>query len=101
MTKKTNDCCEKHHPDHAKELARLNRVAGQVEGIKKMIEKQAYCPDILTQLRAVRSAVNAIEANILEAHLDACVADAFASNKRENAAQKISELKALYKRFGG
>lgn len=102
MTKKTNDCCaEKHHSDHTKELTRLNRVAGQVEGVKKMIEKRAYCPDILTQLRAVRSAVNAIEANILEAHLDSCVADAFASGKRDHAAQKISELKELYKRFGG
>lgn len=103
MAKKPNaDCCEqKHHSDHTKELARLNRVAGQIEGVKKMIDKRAYCPDILAQLRAVRAAVNAVEANILEAHLDSCVAEAFASGNSKNAAQKITELKDLYKRFGG
>lgn len=103
MSKKTNpDCCaQKHHSDHATQIGRLNRVAGQIEGVKKMIDKRAYCPDILAQLRAVRAAVTAIEANILEAHLDSCVAEAFASGNSKNAAQKITELKELYKRFGG
>jgi CsoR family transcriptional regulator, copper-sensing transcriptional repressor len=100
MAKKKDDCCaEMQFTDHSKELPRLNRIAGQVEGVKKMIEKRMYCTDILTQLRAVRSAVNSIEASILEAHLDACVTDAFKSGNKEHTAKKMNELKELYRRF--
>ena len=48
---------EEHNPSHLENIPRLNRIAGQIEGIKKMIEDGRYCPDILSQLRAVRSAV--------------------------------------------
>lgn len=100
MTKKKEVCCaEMKFTDHSKELPRLNRISGQVEGVKKMIEKHMYCPDILTQLRAVRSAVNSVEASILEAHLDSCVTDAFKSGNRGQAAKKMNELKELYRRF--
>jgi len=102
--KKTNktkgNCCEvAKHPDHSKVLPNLNRVSGQIEGIKKMIDERRYCPDILIQLRAIRSAINSIEGTILEAHLGACVKDAFNSNNEKEITQKISELKDLYKRF--
>jgi CsoR family transcriptional regulator, copper-sensing transcriptional repressor len=87
------------HPCHHGELKKLNRISGQIEGIKKMIEEHRYCPDILTQLRAVRSALRAIEANVLETHLQSCVADAMlAGNEKENK-KKIEELKDLFKRF--
>ncbi len=99
MTKKKTDCCAEIHTDHSTEIPKLNRVSGQVEGVKKMIEKRMYCPDILTQLRAVRSAINSIEASILEAHLDACVTDAFKSGSKEQTAKKMNELKELYRRF--
>lgn len=101
--KKIDDscCAQKQYSDHSKELARLNRVSGQVEGVKKMIEKRLYCPDILTQLRAIRSAVNSIEANILETHLDSCVADAFNAKDAKVTQEKINELKELYRRFNG
>ncbi len=101
MTKKKDDCCDMQFTDHTKELPRLNRVSGQIEGVKKMIEKRMYCPDILTQLRAVRSAINSIEASILESHLDACVTDAFKSKDKDKTAQKMHELKELYRRFNG
>jgi DNA-binding FrmR family transcriptional regulator len=92
---------EKHdnHPSHTAEIAKLNRIAGQVEGIKKMIEDHRYCPDILTQLKAVRSAVRTVEANILESHLQSCVADAMISGDKEETAAKIAELKELFKRY--
>ncbi len=100
MTDTDTNCCHTaQHPDHSKECARLNRVAGQIEGIKKMIEERRYCPDILTQLRAVRSAVNAIEANILESHFNACVSGVFAAGNEAEQQQKIAELKELYRRF--
>lgn len=91
-------CHMPNHPDHSAELARLNRIAGQVEGLKKMIEDQRYCPDILTQLRATRSALHAIEANILERHMDGCVRDAV-SMSPEEAEKKLAELKEIYRRF--
>ncbi len=45
------------HPSHDAEIKRLNRIAGQIEGVKKMVDEGRYCPEILSQLRAVRSAV--------------------------------------------
>jgi DNA-binding FrmR family transcriptional regulator len=87
------------HPCHHTELPRLNRIAGQVEGVKKMIEEHRYCPDILTQLRAVRAALRTIEANVLETHLKSCVADAMARGNQKEQEQKIAELKDLFKRF--
>ena len=45
----------KHHPDYTNELPRLNKIAGQINGIKKMIEERRYCPDIIMQLQAISS----------------------------------------------
>ena len=96
MTKNTFCPVTASHPDYSKELSRLNRVAGQVEGVKKMIHDHRYCPDILIQLRAIRAAVNAVEASILESHLEACVTDAFNAGNEDEKKQKIKELKDLY-----
>lgn len=93
------DCCAGHHPNHDGELPRLNRVAGQVEGIKNMITAQRYCPDIITQLRAVRAALKTIEASMLERHLSQCVKDAMQHGNAAEQAQKIAELVAMFKRF--
>lgn len=84
---------------HDTEIGKLNRIAGQIEGIKKMIAEQRHCPDILTQLRAVRSAIRTVEANILETHLKSCVTDSLTSGNAEDAHNKIEELKDLFKRF--
>lgn len=89
-------CCTATHPDHGAQLPKLNRVSGQIEGIRSMIVEKRYCPDIMTQLRAARSALKSIEASILEAHLSACVADAMHSGDVES---KISELKDIFKRY--
>jgi DNA-binding FrmR family transcriptional regulator len=98
---KKDDCCGGNtvHPDYSKEMSRLNRIAGQVEGIKKMVTERRYCPDIIIQLRAIRAAVNAVEANILDTHLDACVADAFNSGSKEDKKKKMDELKELYRKY--
>jgi CsoR family transcriptional regulator, copper-sensing transcriptional repressor len=84
---------------HDPELGKLNRIAGQVEGVKKMIAERRYCPDILTQLRAIRAAIRSVEANVLETHLKSCVAESLASGNVEDAHRKIDELKDLFKRF--
>lgn len=88
-----------HHPCHQSELPKLNRVAGQIDGIKRMIEESRYCPDILTQLRAARAALKRVEADILETHLQSCVADAIVSGDKENVDQKVEEVKDLFRRF--
>ena len=80
-------------------MPKINRIAGQIEGIKKMIDEGRYCPDILVQLRAARAALKSVEASILESHLKSCVADTLASGSAESKEQKIAELKDLFKRF--
>ncbi len=86
-------------PCHKSELAKLNRISGQVEGIKKMIDEKRYCPEILTQLRAARSAIHTVEANILESHLQSCVRDAMMNGNEQTTTEKINEIKELFKRF--
>ena len=91
-------CCREHHnPSHKHEIPRLNRAIGQLEGIKKMINEQRYCPDILIQLKAVRSAIKSVESNILKTHLENCVVESF-SNQAE-AKKKITEITALLDKF--
>ena len=102
--KKTNKplaqtCCSKEHPSHKSELGRINRVIGQLEGAKKMIDERRYCPEIITLLRGARAAIKSIEANMLENHLASCVVDAFNSDDEKDKAAKINELKDLFKRF--
>jgi DNA-binding FrmR family transcriptional regulator len=94
-----SDCCKHIYPDHSVELKRLSRIQGQIEGVRKMIEERRYCPEILTQLRAVRAALAALEANVLESHLQSCVTDAFASGNEKEREQKIRELKEIFRRF--
>lgn len=90
-------CTVQTHPSHEKELGRVNRVIGQMEGVKKMIEDKRYCPDILMQLKAVRSAIKSIESNILKTHLEQCVAHSFEDATQRD--QKIEEIKYLLDRF--
>jgi DNA-binding FrmR family transcriptional regulator len=92
-------CRNKPHPSHEGQLPRLNRIAGQVEGVKKMIKERRYCPDILIQLHAIRSAVRNLEIEILDSHFSECVANAFQSKDQEQQKQKIEEIRQLIKRF--
>ncbi len=92
MNKKNKDS----HPCHNAELPKLNRIAGQIEGVKRMIEEERHCPDILTQLRAVRAAIRTVEAHVLETHLHHCVVEAMTT---DNAQEKIDEIKDLFKRY--
>ena len=87
------------HPCHASEIGKLNRIAGQIEGVKRMIDEARYCPDILAQLRAIRSATRTVEANILEKHLQHCVSDAVNSGNKAEADKKLEEIKDLFKRY--
>lgn len=94
-------CChnQNQHPSHQEQMPRLNRISGQVDGIKKMIEERRYCPEILTQLRAIRSAIKSIELRILNTHLSSCVTEAFLSQDQNEQRKKIEEIQELIKRF--
>ena len=83
-------------PNKGKLLKRLNRVEGQVRGIAAMVEGDRYCVDILTQLSAARSALDAIALQMLEDHTRGCVQSAVRSGEGEEA---ISELMGVLKRF--
>lgn len=91
-------CCAKNkNPEHSKQLPNINKIMGQLEGIKRMIEENRYCPDILIQLMAIRSAVKSVSSKILKTHLESCVAQSFESE--EDRDKKIDEIKMLFDKF--
>ena len=109
-SKKDMNSKKSENPNHKHEIPRLNRAIGQLEGIKKMIEEQRYCPDIIVQLKAVRSAIKHIESNILKTHLEECVAKSFSDSEEcvaksfsdsEIAKEKIMEIKTLLDKMQG
>lgn len=77
-------------------LKRLNRVEGQVRGIAQMIAADRYCVDVLTQVAAIQSALDAVALQLLEDHTRGCVASAVRSNGGDQA---IAELLTAVKRF--
>jgi DNA-binding FrmR family transcriptional regulator len=80
-------------------LKRLARVEGQVRGISRMIEDDRYCIDILTQLGAVSTALEAVALKVLEEHVQHCVAGALASGDPAAAEEKSRELLEAVQRF--
>jgi DNA-binding FrmR family transcriptional regulator len=78
---------------------RLHRIEGQVRGIERMVDDDRYCIDILTQVGAVKTALESLAFQLLDDHVSHCVADALASGDHETAAQKSEELLAAVQRF--
>ncbi|MGN0465428.1 MAG: metal-sensing transcriptional repressor [Lachnospiraceae bacterium] len=85
-------CCQKKKQRSPKEykdlMNRLKRIEGQVRGIQGMLEKDAYCPDILVQVSAINAALNSFNKVLLANHIKSCVAD----NIREGNDEVIDEL---------
>lgn len=90
---------DEQNPKHGDQLVKLNRVSGQIEGIKTMINEQRYCVDILNQLKAARAAIKSIEINILELHMKMCLEKSATSGDAVDLQQKINELCNLIKKF--
>ena len=80
-------------------LKRLARIEGQVRGIARMIEDDRYCIDVLTQLGAVDTALEAVAIKVLEEHVAHCVAGALASGNEQEANEKSQELLEAVQRF--
>ena len=80
-------------------IKRMHRIAGQVNGIEKMITEDRYCIDILTQIAAVNTALEAVAFKILDEHVKHCVAGALASGDETIASEKSKELLEAVHRF--
>jgi DNA-binding FrmR family transcriptional regulator len=80
-------------------LKRLARIEGQVRGVTKMIEDGRYCIDVLTQLGAIETAIEAVALKVLEDHVQHCVAGALASGDPKQANEKSAELLEAVQRF--
>ncbi|GAA3864506.1 metal-sensitive transcriptional regulator [Tessaracoccus defluvii] len=85
-------------PEKAAYLRRLRLIEGQARGIARMVEEDAYCIDVLTQISAVTSALKAVSLGLLGDHLAHCVADATRAGGPE-AEEKIDEAMAAIKRL--
>jgi len=80
-------------------IKRLHRIEGQVRGVEKMVEGDRYCIDILTQISAANTALEALAFKILDEHVRHCVAGALASGDESNAQTKTEELLEAVQRF--
>ena|SRR6478735_875544 len=82
---------------------RLNRIAGQVAGLQKMVQADRYCVDILTQVAAIRSALDALGVELLTDHMEHCVTDhsehAHPAAKKKSRDELINEMRLTLSRF--
>ena len=78
---------------------RLKRIEGQVRGIQRMVDEDAYCVDVLTQVAAVQTALEQVAVQVLDAHVRHCVADAVGGEDEDAAAERLDELMAAVRRF--
>jgi len=78
-------------------LTRLRRIEGQVRGIQRMVQEEAYCIDILTQITAITGALNKVAVSLLEDHLRHCVAESLAGGT--DAGVKVNEAALAVRRL--
>ena len=99
--KKCCRCVARHKersPEEYKKLMnRLNRIEGQIRGIKGMLENGAYCPDILVQSAAVNAAVNAFNKELLANHIRTCVVNDIRDGRDEVIDELVVTLQKLMK----
>lgn len=91
---KTKERTEKEYKNL---IHRLNRIEGQIRGIKGMVEKNAYCTDILTQVAAANAALNAFNKELIANHIRTCVADDIRAGKEEVIDELVDTLQKLMK----
>lgn len=100
MTDNNCCCCKTKHreEDELKKLInRLNRIEGQIRGIKKMVEDDRYCIDIITQVSATNAALNAFNKELLAQHIKSCVVEDVQSGNTEKIDELCSTLQKIMK----
>lgn len=100
-TEEKMDCCrrtkERTPEEYKKLIHRLNRIEGQIRGIRSMVEKGVYCPDILVQSAAVTAAMNSFNRELLSDHIRTCVARDIRDGKDETIDELLNVLQKLMK----
>lgn len=99
-------CCnvsgdrKSHHSDKVKKnlVTRLNRIEGQIRGIKGLIEKDTYCDDVITQISATQSALNSVAKLLLEGHLKSCVVERIQEGDMEVLDEVLVTVQRLMKK---
>ncbi|AOH54742.1 CsoR family transcriptional regulator [Peribacillus muralis] len=101
------ECCttssngrKSHHSDAVKKnlTTRLNRIEGQIRGIKGLIEKDTYCDDVITQIAATQSAMNSVAKILLEGHLRNCVVERLNEGDTEVIDEVLVTIQKLMKK---
>lgn len=96
------ECCchkkkERSEAEYKDLIHRLNRVEGQIRGIRGMIEKDCYCPDILTQVAAANAALNSFTKVLLANHIKTCVTNDIREGREETVDELLNTLQKLMK----
>lgn len=88
-----------HHSDKTKSnlISRLNRIEGQIRGIKGLIEKDTYCDDVLNQISSVQSALNGVGKLLLEHHMKSCVIERIQDGENEVIDELLTTINKLMK----
>ncbi|MGN0160964.1 MAG: metal-sensing transcriptional repressor [Lachnospiraceae bacterium] len=99
---KNRECCECRTKERSEReyrdlVNRLNRIEGQIRGIRRMVEEKAYCTDILTQVAAANAALNSFNKVLLENHIKTCVIRDIKENKEETVEELVHVLQKLMK----
>lgn len=99
--REVQECCgkitDRSEAERKKLIHRLNRIEGQIRGIRKMVEKDAYCPDILVQSAAVNAAVNAFNKDLITSHIRGCVVRDLREGREEVLDELVATLQKLMK----
>jgi CsoR family transcriptional regulator, copper-sensing transcriptional repressor len=92
-------CChktkERTEDEYKSLMNRLNRIEGQVRGVKRMLEESAYCTDIITQVAAINAALNSFNKELLSNHIRTCVTDDIKAGKSETVDDLLNTLQKL------
>jgi len=94
-------CCHKKKDrspeEHRKLINRLSRIEGQIRGIKRMVEEDAYCIDILTQAAAANAALNSFNKELLSEHIKTCVTNDIKAGNEETVDELVATIQKLMK----
>jgi len=82
-------------------LVRLRRIAGQVQGVQRMVEEGKYCVDVLLQISAVQGALEQVSKILMTRHIESCVVDSLKAGSERERSQKIDELIRVFARHSG
>ncbi len=102
MTEKETKCCccnrkkERSEQEYKDLINRLSRIEGQIRGIKRMLDEDCYCPDIITQVAAANAALNSFNKVLLANHIKTCVADDIRAGKDETIDELFEHTAEAY-----